>query len=69
MLEIKSRPFTDKFPFLYMIELKDGTLSTTRKENAEKALEWLNTNGIEYFFKVTGSQKMKFCTFDFVQKR
>ena len=46
MLKIEKVPFTEKFPFLYVIRIQDRCrerrLTTTNKDNADKVLKALN---------------------------
>ena len=68
-LEIKTRPFTEKFPILYMIELTDGTISTTREANARGLLDLINLAGIRSYSKADQKLRMKIDVHaDFIRK-
>jgi len=46
----KIRPFTEKFPFLYQVYLKDYIIETTNKENFDKLMTYLKENCTDDFY-------------------
>ena len=48
--------FTDKFPFLYIVELGGWSISTTKEESWKKLVEYCTTNNVT---TLTNSLKFK----------
>lgn len=69
-LEIKKIDNTEKFPFLYLLEVKDGTFNDVKESNIQSLLNSLIEEKVESFHDLSQKTKTRIAlsSIEFIRK-